>query len=129
MKASVASLIAAAGVVSCCSSCASAFVVPSAAVRAGQAAAAARQASSAAATRNSRRTMRLSAEKKEEEEDQEPMDLDLEQMFEVFEAADKEVSDEEVGKKGDKKAAGGAAKDPAEAMGDMLSSFFGGEKK
>ena len=27
--------------------------------------------------------MRLSAEKKEEEEDQEPMDLDLEQMFEV----------------------------------------------
>eukprot|EP00752_Nemacystus_decipiens_P013309 g11788.t1 len=72
--------------------------------------------------------MKLSAEKKEGEEEQEPMDLDLEQMFEVFEAADKEVSDEEVGKKGDKKAAG-AAKDPAEAMGDMLSSFFGGEKK
>lgn len=46
----------------------------------------------------------------------------------VFEAADKEVTDEEVGKKGGKKT-GGDAKDPAEAMGDMLSSFFGGGKK
>lgn len=46
----------------------------------------------------------------------------------MFDAADKEVSDDEVGKKGDKKASGDA-KDPAEAMGDMLSSFFGGGKK
>lgn len=44
----------------------------------------------------------------------------------VFEAADKEVSDEAVGKKGAKKP---DAKDPAEAMGDMLSSFFGGGEK
>lgn len=51
-------------------------------------------------------------------------------MNQVFDAADKEVSDEEVGKKGGggKKGAA-AAKDPAEAMGDMLSSFFGGGNK
>lgn len=49
-------------------------------------------------------------------------------LLQVFDAADKEVSDEEVGKKGVKKPASDA-KDPAEAMGDMLSSFFGGGKK
>lgn len=49
-------------------------------------------------------------------------------LLQVFDAADKEVSDEEVGKKGGKKPASDA-KDPAEAMGDMLSSFFGGGKK
>lgn len=80
MKTSVASLFGAAGVVAC-ASCASAFVVPTAvAVRASPAAS--RQVR-AAAPNSSRRTMRLSAEKKEDEEDQEPMDLDLEQMFEV----------------------------------------------
>lgn len=41
----------------------------------------------------------------------------------VFEAADKEVSDDSVGKKGSKQP---PAKDVGEAMGDMLSNFFGG---
>lgn len=43
----------------------------------------------------------------------------------VFDAADKEVSDAAVGKKADKK----PTKDAGEAMGDMLSNFFGGGKK
>ena len=43
----------------------------------------------------------------------------------VFDAADKEVSDASVGKKADKK----PTKDAGEAMGDMLSNFFGGGKK
>lgn len=80
MKTSAGSLLGVAGVIAC-SSCASAFVVPTVTVRAGPAASASRVRE--AAPNSSRRTMRLSAEKKEEEEDQEPMDLDLEQMFEV----------------------------------------------
>lgn len=43
----------------------------------------------------------------------------------VFEAADKEVSDASVGKKSGKE----PAKDVGEAMGDMLSNFFGGGDK
>lgn len=46
-------------------------------------------------------------------------------LWKVFDAADKEVSDAAVGKKGDKK----PTKDAGEAMGDMLSNFFGGGKK
>lgn len=84
MKTSVASLFGAAGVVACCSSCASAFVVPSVAVRARRPSGAAPSSSSSGGSSSSRRTMKLSAEKKDEEEDQEPMDLDLEQMFEVL---------------------------------------------
>ncbi|CAM9839346.1 unnamed protein product [Pylaiella littoralis] len=132
MKTSAASLFRAAGVVACCCSCARAFIVSSSAmsVSGGRRTSVAAQqgfSSSSNNNMNSRRTMTLSAENKDEEE-QAPMDLDLEQMFEVFDAADKEVSDEDVGKKGSKKSAGDA-KDPAEAMGDMLSSFFGGGKK
>ncbi|CAM9199115.1 unnamed protein product [Hapterophycus canaliculatus] len=122
------SVLGLAGAVAYCSSCASAFVLPSAAAHVH--AVAAPTSTQSIGRDNCRRTsMVLSAEKADgKEEEQEPMDLDLEQMFEVFEAADKEVTDEEVGKKGGKKT-GAGAKDPAEAMGDMLSSFFGGGKK
>ncbi|CAM9537685.1 unnamed protein product [Ectocarpus fasciculatus] len=129
MRTSVTSFIAA-GALACASS-ASAFVFPSAAVDARSAArtsVASRSISLSSSSSSGRRAVMLFAEKEDGAEEQEPMDLDLEQMFEVFEAADKEVSDEEVGKKGGKKPAAGA-KDPAEAMGDMLSSFFGGGEK
>eukprot|EP00953_Heterococcus_sp_UTEX-ZZ885_P030638 16179-Heterococcus_DN1.PRE.5 len=52
---------------------------------------------------------------------QEAMDLNLEDMFEVFEAADKEVKDKDLKKK-DKKEGG-------DDLGNMLSNLFGGNKK
>ncbi|CAM9625466.1 unnamed protein product [Ectocarpus sp. 6 AP-2014] len=127
MRTSVTSFIAAGALA--CSSSTSAFLFPSSAVGL-RSASRTSVASQSITSRSSsgRRAVMLFAEKEDGDEEQEPMDLDLEQMFEVFEAADKEVSDEEVGKKGDKKPAAGA-KDPAEAMGDMLSSFFGGGEK
>ncbi|CAM9678770.1 unnamed protein product [Choristocarpus tenellus] len=69
----------------------------------------------------------LRAGEEGERGDQEPMDLDLEQMFEVFEAADKEIPDGEVGKKGEKK--GKDAKDPGDIMGDLMANIFGGGEK
>lgn len=45
----------------------------------------------------------------------------------MFEAAEKEVSDEAVGKKGSR--GKGSDDDKAPDLGDMLSTFFGGGKK
>ncbi|CAM9540986.1 unnamed protein product [Ectocarpus sp. 12 AP-2014] len=126
MRTSVTSFMAAGTLA--CSSSASAFLFPSAAVDLRSAAPTSLASQRISRSCSGRRAVMLFAEKEDSDEEQEPMDLDLEQMFEVFEAADKEVSDEEVGKKGGKKPTAGA-KDPAEAMGDMLSSFFGGGDK
>jgi len=91
MKTCMVSLFGAAGVIVGCSSCASAFAFPSNAALAKANAAPTRAAASAAAASTSNRRLfprvmvretALSAEKKDGEE-QEPMDLDLEQMFEV----------------------------------------------
>ncbi len=77
------SLFGSAGIIACCSSCTSAFVLPSTAALANTAPTRAVAAAPAISSSNRRRPMTLSAEKKDGEEDQEPMDLDLEQMFEV----------------------------------------------
>ncbi|CAM9476220.1 unnamed protein product [Discosporangium mesarthrocarpum] len=58
-----------------------------------------------------------------EGKEQEPMDLDLEQMFEVFEAADKEIPDEK------KKGTTPKDKDPKDIVGDFMSNIFGGGDK
>lgn len=79
------SLLGVAGVLACCSSCASAFVIPSAAVHTHVTAAPTSVPSPLISRDTCRRTsVALSAEKADgKEEEQEPMDLDLEQMFEV----------------------------------------------
>ncbi|KAG5176203.1 hypothetical protein JKP88DRAFT_282895 [Tribonema minus] len=52
---------------------------------------------------------------------QEVTDLNLEDMFEVFDKADKSISDKEVGKAG--------GKDAGKDIADMLGSLFGGKKE
>eukprot|EP00904_Undaria_pinnatifida_P002231 jgi/Undpi1/12008/HiC_scaffold_4.g01707.m1 len=130
MKASVATFLSA-SIFAACPSYSSCFVASTLPARWTAATATARSTQTAPAAHREAGSRRrfvgaLSAEPADDKsEEQEPMDLDLEQMFEVFEAADKEVSDASVGKKGGKK----PRKDAGEAMGDMLSNFFGGGKK
>lgn len=60
-----------------------------------------------------------------EDDDQEVKDLNLEEMFEVFEAADQTISDAEVGKEGDGKSGDGED----DSIADKIMSLFGGGDK
>lgn len=81
MRTSATSFIAV-GALACASS-ASAFLFPSAAVDVRSAARTCGVASQSISRSSERRAVMLFAEKEDEAEEQEPMDLDLEQMFEV----------------------------------------------